>query len=83
MFVVHFVIFFPDGLYRLLVGLAYTMAYFLIHVQNNITEIRADALKLLVMLRRPVPRADATIGAWLNIFQVCIIHFKFEIPIKC
>eukprot|EP00268_Persea_americana_P033172 TRINITY_DN32910_c0_g1_i7.p2 TRINITY_DN32910_c0_g1~~TRINITY_DN32910_c0_g1_i7.p2 ORF type:complete len:129 (+),score=28.19 TRINITY_DN32910_c0_g1_i7:105-491(+) len=50
---------------------------------NNITEIRADALKLLVMLRRPVPRADATIGAWLNIFQVCIIHFKFEIPIKC
>ena len=39
--------------------------------QNNITEIRADALKLLVMLKRPVPRAAATIGAWLNIFQVC------------
>eukprot|EP00268_Persea_americana_P033171 TRINITY_DN32910_c0_g1_i6.p1 TRINITY_DN32910_c0_g1~~TRINITY_DN32910_c0_g1_i6.p1 ORF type:complete len:658 (+),score=93.98 TRINITY_DN32910_c0_g1_i6:296-2269(+) len=40
---------------------------------NNITEIRADALKLLVMLRRPVPRADATIGAWLNIFQFLIV----------
>lgn len=38
--------------------------------QNNITEIRADALKLLAMMRRPIPRADATIGAWLNIFQV-------------
>uniref|UniRef100_A0A453F9E8 Anoctamin transmembrane domain-containing protein n=1 Tax=Aegilops tauschii subsp. strangulata TaxID=200361 RepID=A0A453F9E8_AEGTS len=37
---------------------------------NNATEIRADALKLLVMLKRPVPRAAATIGAWLNIFQV-------------
>ncbi|KAK4395168.1 Anoctamin-like protein [Sesamum angolense] len=36
---------------------------------NNITEIRADALKLLAMMRRPIPRADATIGAWLNIFQ--------------
>lgn len=37
---------------------------------NNITEIRADALKLLVMFRRPIPRPAATIGAWLNIFQV-------------
>ncbi|XP_071903119.1 anoctamin-like protein At1g73020 isoform X2 [Coffea arabica] len=37
---------------------------------NNITEIRTDALKLLVMLRRPIPRCDATIGAWLNIFQL-------------
>eukprot|EP00267_Zea_mays_P045927 XP_020398261.1 anoctamin-like protein Os01g0706700 isoform X2 [Zea mays] len=36
---------------------------------NNVTELRADALKLLVMLKRPVPRAAATIGAWLNIFQ--------------
>ncbi|RVX17112.1 Anoctamin-like protein [Vitis vinifera] len=36
---------------------------------NNVTEIRADALKLLAMLKRPVPRAAATIGAWLNIFQ--------------
>lgn len=43
-------------------------------VQNNVTEIRADALKLLAMLKRPVPRAAATIGAWLNIFQV-FIHF--------
>uniref|UniRef100_A0ACD5VQ38 Uncharacterized protein n=1 Tax=Avena sativa TaxID=4498 RepID=A0ACD5VQ38_AVESA len=40
---------------------------------NNVTEIRADALKLLVMLKRPVPRAAATIGAWLNIFQFLII----------
>ncbi|CAA0814647.1 Anoctamin-like protein [Striga hermonthica] len=40
---------------------------------NNIAEIRADALKLLVMMRRPVPRADATIGAWLNIFQFLIV----------
>ncbi|KAK7859921.1 anoctamin-like protein [Quercus suber] len=36
---------------------------------NNITEIRTDALKLLAMLKRPVPRAATTIGAWLNIFQ--------------
>ncbi|XP_011072472.1 anoctamin-like protein At1g73020 [Sesamum indicum] len=40
---------------------------------NNITEIRADALKLLAMMRRPIPRADATIGAWLNIFQFLIV----------
>ncbi|CDO97942.1 unnamed protein product [Coffea canephora] len=40
---------------------------------NNITEIRTDALKLLVMLRRPIPRHDATIGAWLNIFQFLIV----------
>ncbi|RZC51700.1 hypothetical protein C5167_020131 [Papaver somniferum] len=40
---------------------------------NNITEIRTDALKLLVMLKRPVPRNAATIGAWLNIFQFLIV----------
>ncbi|WVZ69111.1 hypothetical protein U9M48_017949 [Paspalum notatum var. saurae] len=40
---------------------------------NNVTEIRADALKLLVMLKRPVPRAAATIGAWLNIFQFLVV----------
>ncbi|KAK4349877.1 hypothetical protein RND71_029190 [Anisodus tanguticus] len=40
---------------------------------NNITEIRTDALKLLAMLRRPIPRPDATIGAWLNIFQFLIV----------
>lgn len=40
---------------------------------NNVTEIRTDALKLLVMLKRPVPRAAATIGAWLNIFQFLIV----------
>ncbi|XP_075494187.1 anoctamin-like protein At1g73020 [Primulina tabacum] len=42
-------------------------------VVNNITEIRADALKLLAMIRRPIPRADATIGAWLNIFQLLVV----------
>ncbi|KAL6496974.1 hypothetical protein OROGR_028903 [Orobanche gracilis] len=40
---------------------------------NNIAEIRADALKLLVMMRRPIPRSDATIGAWLNIFQFLVV----------
>ncbi|KAL8170766.1 hypothetical protein V2J09_022570 [Rumex salicifolius] len=40
---------------------------------NNITEIRTDALKMLVTLKRPVPRAAATIGAWLNIFQFLIV----------
>ncbi|XP_068651922.1 anoctamin-like protein Os01g0706700 isoform X2 [Aristolochia californica] len=40
---------------------------------NNLTEIRIDALKLLTILRRPIPRAAATIGAWLNIFQFLIV----------
>ncbi|KAG6425872.1 hypothetical protein SASPL_110078 [Salvia splendens] len=40
---------------------------------NNITEIRADALKLLSMMRRPIPRAEETLGAWLNIFQFLIV----------
>ncbi|KAK4361843.1 hypothetical protein RND71_017084 [Anisodus tanguticus] len=40
---------------------------------NNITEIRTDALKLLAILRRPIPRPDASIGAWLNIFQFLIV----------
>ncbi|KZV31827.1 anoctamin-like protein-like [Dorcoceras hygrometricum] len=40
---------------------------------NNIAEIRTDALKLLTMMRRPIPRSDATIGAWLNIFQFLIV----------
>ncbi|KAF9617001.1 hypothetical protein IFM89_033071 [Coptis chinensis] len=40
---------------------------------HNITEIRTDALKLLAMLKRPIPRASATIGAWLNIFQFLIV----------
>ncbi|XAR49963.1 hypothetical protein NMG60_11004154 [Bertholletia excelsa] len=40
---------------------------------NNLTEIRTDALKLLAMLRRPIPRAAATIGAWLNIFQFLMV----------
>ncbi|VFQ93914.1 unnamed protein product [Cuscuta campestris] len=40
---------------------------------NNITEIRTDALKLLAIFRRPIPRPNATIGAWLNIFQFLIV----------
>ncbi|KAI8544559.1 hypothetical protein RHMOL_Rhmol08G0306700 [Rhododendron molle] len=40
---------------------------------NNIAEIRTDALKLLVVFKRPTPRAAATIGAWLNIFQFLIV----------
>lgn len=40
---------------------------------NNITEIRTDAVKLLAMSRRPVPRTEASIGAWFNIFQFIII----------
>jgi len=48
-------------------------------VQNNIMEIRTDALKLLAILRRPVPRAAATVGAWLNIFQVFVyLHWDLE-----
>ncbi|KAI3761614.1 hypothetical protein L1987_52035 [Smallanthus sonchifolius] len=40
---------------------------------SSITQIRADALKVLAMYRRPVPRVAATIGAWLNIFQFLIV----------
>ncbi|KAI3759739.1 hypothetical protein L6452_07769 [Arctium lappa] len=40
---------------------------------SNVAEIRADALKILAMYRRPVPRVAATIGAWLNIFQFLIV----------
>ncbi|KAK7255540.1 hypothetical protein RIF29_28953 [Crotalaria pallida] len=40
---------------------------------NNLMEIRTDALKLLGILRRPIPRAAATVGAWLNIFQFLIV----------
>ncbi|KAJ0007254.1 hypothetical protein Pint_28874 [Pistacia integerrima] len=40
---------------------------------NNIMEIRTDALKLLSMLKRPVPRAATSIGAWINIFQFLIV----------
>ncbi|RZB46817.1 Anoctamin-like protein [Glycine soja] len=43
---------------------------------NNLMEIRTDALKLLVILRRHVPRAAATVGVWLNIFQVFIYICK-------
>ncbi|XP_050379937.1 anoctamin-like protein At1g73020 isoform X2 [Argentina anserina] len=40
---------------------------------NNLTEIRTDALKLLVMHKRPIPRVSITIGAWLNIFQFLVV----------
>ncbi|XP_050235151.1 anoctamin-like protein At1g73020 isoform X2 [Mercurialis annua] len=40
---------------------------------NSFTEIRTVALKLLTMLKRPVPRAAPSIGAWLNIFQFLIV----------
>ncbi|CAI0462202.1 unnamed protein product [Linum tenue] len=40
---------------------------------NSFTEVRTDALKLLTMFRRPVPRAAATIGAWINIYQFLIV----------
>ncbi|GFQ00203.1 anoctamin-like protein os01g0706700 [Phtheirospermum japonicum] len=49
---------------------------------NNIAEIRADALKLLVMMKRPIPRADATIRAWLNIFQIGDDHLVFQMVEK-
>ncbi|KAF9616033.1 hypothetical protein IFM89_027972 [Coptis chinensis] len=45
----------------------------MVYLMHNITEIRTDALKLLAMLKRPIPRASATIGAWLNIFQFLIV----------
>ncbi|XP_010540070.1 PREDICTED: anoctamin-like protein At1g73020 [Tarenaya hassleriana] len=46
---------------------------FVIATVNNVMGIRTKALKLLVTLRRPVPRAAATIGAWLNICQFLIV----------
>lgn len=52
----------PEGYFSFLIDIPV--------LQNNITEIRTDAVKLLVILRRPIPRAAATIGAWMNIFQV-------------
>eukprot|EP01018_Ginkgo_biloba_P001815 Gb_38780 [translate_table: standard] len=42
---------------------------FVFALVNNLTGIRADSLKLLAMLRRPIPRAASTMSAWLNIFQ--------------
>lgn len=46
---------------------------FVFSAVNNFIEIRTDALKLLVMFKRPVPRAAPTIGAWSNIFQFLIM----------
>ncbi|TXG68673.1 hypothetical protein EZV62_003608 [Acer yangbiense] len=46
---------------------------FVFAAANNIMEIRTDAFKLLIMLKRPVPRASTTIGAWSNIFQFLIV----------
>lgn len=37
---------------------------------NNLVEIRSDSFKLACTMRRPVPHRVASIGAWLNIFQV-------------
>ncbi|XP_035830695.1 uncharacterized protein LOC110939782 isoform X2 [Helianthus annuus] len=34
--------------------------------------VKADTLKILAMYRRPVRQVAATIGAWLNIFQLLI-----------
>lgn len=39
-------------------------------------EIKTNALKLLVTLQRPLPRGAATIGAWLNIWQVTLVAQK-------
>ncbi|KAF3523029.1 hypothetical protein F2Q69_00051497, partial [Brassica cretica] len=47
---------------------AFPLAFTLAAV-SNVMEMRTNALKLLVTLRRPLPRAAATIGAWLNIWQ--------------
>ncbi|KAI9161069.1 hypothetical protein LWI28_014134 [Acer negundo] len=46
---------------------------FVFATANNIMEIRVDAFKLLTILKRPVPRASTTIGAWSNIFQFLIV----------
>ncbi|XP_065869000.1 anoctamin-like protein At1g73020 isoform X2 [Euphorbia lathyris] len=51
---------------------AFPLAFALAAV-NNFTEIRTDAMKLLTMMKRPVPRAATSIGAWLNIFQFLIV----------
>lgn len=42
---------------------------FVFALMNNLMEMRSDSMKLLIMLRRPIPRAASSIGAWLNIFQ--------------
>ncbi|XP_031488780.1 anoctamin-like protein Os01g0706700 isoform X2 [Nymphaea colorata] len=42
-------------------------------VLYNMAKIRIDALKLLTLLQRPIPRAAPTMGAWLNIFQFLIV----------
>ncbi|WCJ39610.1 Anoctamin-like protein At1g73020 [Euphorbia peplus] len=51
---------------------AFPLAFALAAV-NNFTEIRTDAMKLLTMMKRPVPRAATSIGAWINIFQFLIV----------
>jgi anoctamin-10 len=51
---------------------AFPLAFALAAV-SNVMEIRTNALKLLVTLRRPLPRAAATIGAWLNIWQFLVV----------
>uniref|UniRef100_A0A0D3CWZ8 Anoctamin transmembrane domain-containing protein n=1 Tax=Brassica oleracea var. oleracea TaxID=109376 RepID=A0A0D3CWZ8_BRAOL len=51
---------------------AFPLAFALATV-SNIMDIRTTALKLLVTLQRPSPRAAATIGAWLNIWQFLVV----------
>ncbi|KAF8089371.1 hypothetical protein N665_0508s0018 [Sinapis alba] len=51
---------------------AFPLAFALAAV-SNIMDIRTNALKLLVTLQRPLPRAAATIGAWLNIWQFLVV----------
>ncbi|KAF3519000.1 hypothetical protein DY000_02063777 [Brassica cretica] len=51
---------------------AFPLAFTLAAV-SNVMEMRTNALKLLVTLRRPLPRAAATIGAWLNIWQFLVV----------
>ncbi|XP_009105583.1 anoctamin-like protein At1g73020 [Brassica rapa] len=51
---------------------AFPLAFALAAV-SNIMDIRTTALKLLVTMQRPSPRAAATIGAWLNIWQFLVV----------
>ena len=51
-------------------------------VQNNLVEIRSDSLKLLTTMRRPAPKAAASIGAWLTIFQVGCFPFHYFVIIS-
>ncbi|RZB42587.1 Anoctamin-like protein, partial [Glycine soja] len=65
-----------DRIHNTLKSLVFCCAFplaFAFAAVNNLMEIRTDALKLLVILRRPVPRVVARVGVWLNIFQFLIL----------